>query len=181
MAPLPSPRQGRILMRCYIVMGVTGCGKSTVGSALAQTCGMTFVDGDDLHPPANIEKMASGVPLNDTDRAPWLNEVGQTLAGVRGPVVVGCSALKRKYRDMIRAGAAEPVTFIHLDAERKVFVERLNAREGHFMPPALLDSQIATLEPLQADETGQRIDIALPVEDVVASAAAYIKQTSGKP
>lgn len=166
-------------MRCFVVMGVTGCGKSTVGAALAQACDMTFVDGDDLHPPANIAKMASGVPLDDDDRRPWLGDVGQTLARTDGPAVIGCSALKRAYRDIIRSNASEAVGFIHLDAKREVFAERLQAREGHFMPAGLLDSQIATLEPLGDDEAGQRIDIAQSVEDVVAQAAAYVREKMG--
>jgi len=103
-------------MRCYVLMGVSGCGKSSVGRALSVICDMTFFDGDDLHPQANIDKMSKGEPLTDEDRKPWLQTVGDVLAETPGPVVVGCSALKRIYRDIIRDRVPEPVRFLHLDA-----------------------------------------------------------------
>lgn len=161
-------------MRCFVVMGVSGCGKSSVGAALAGQCAMTFIDGDDLHPRRNIEKMASGVPLDDTDRAPWLAEVGKALASAPGPVVIGCSALKRRYRDIIRIHAGEPVHYIHLAADRAVLARRVNERAGHFMPPALLDSQYAALESLDADESATVINIDAPLDDVIAQAANAI-------
>lgn len=129
-----------------VVMGVAGSGKSAVGAALAQALGHGFCDVDGLHPAANVAKMAAGTPLTDADRWPWLDRVAAELAA-RPPLVMACSALRRAYRDRIRAGAGGPVLFIHLTGPRQVIAERLAARKGHFMPPALLDSQLATLEP----------------------------------
>jgi len=125
----------------FVLMGVSGCGKTSVGQALAAEIGITFFDGDDLHPAENIAKMSRGEPLNDADRAPWLAEVGRVLAGHDGPIAIGCSALKRSYRDIIRDNAAAPVTFLHLAAPRAVLAARVADRPGHFMPPSLLDSQ----------------------------------------
>lgn len=133
----------------YVVMGVSGCGKSHIGAAFAKVIGARFIDGDDLHPEANIEKMGQGIPLNDTDRAPWLDRVGQVL----GPhTVIACSALKRSYRDRIRDCADGPVVFLYLQGQRSTLLDRMNSRSGHFMPPDLLDSQLATLEPPGSDE-----------------------------
>ncbi|MGX9356781.1 gluconokinase [Roseobacteraceae bacterium S113] len=164
-------------MRCYVLMGVSGCGKSSVGGMLAAFCGMQFIDGDDLHPQANVDKMARGTPLDDRDRAPWLARVGQTLARVNGPVVLGCSSLKRRYRDWIRSEVPEPVRFMHLDAPRDVLAARVAKRSGHFMPAALLDSQFATLERLRADELGTEIDIDCTFSDVVTQSETYVRET----
>ena len=161
-------------MRCYVIMGVAGCGKSSVGAELARRRGMRFVDADDLHPPANVAKMASGEPLTDADRAPWLRDVGQTFARAEAPVVIACSALKRSYRDIIRAQLPEPVAFIHLSAPPEVIGPRMQARADHFMPPALLQSQFATLEPLGANETGIEVPIDHPFEVVCDALAAYV-------
>lgn len=158
-------------------MGVSGCGKSSVGLELARLCGVDFIDGDDLHPRANIAKMARGEPLDDTDRAPWLADVGQALARGLSPTVIGCSALKRAYRDIIRAQVPEPVHFLHLHAEREVLEARVAARVGHFMPLSLLDSQFEALERLGGDELGREIDIACPLEEVIAQSQAYLKET----
>ncbi|MEO1025738.1 MAG: gluconokinase [Pseudomonadota bacterium] len=165
------------MMRCYVVMGVSGCGKTSVGQALSIACDMTFIDGDDLHPQANIEKMASGQPLDDSDRKPWLEKVGDALAETSGPVVIGCSALKRAYRDIIRERVPEPVLFLHLDASEQVMQERVNLRVGHFMPPSLLRSQFEALECLAADELGTRIDIELPLHAVVKQTETYVRET----
>ena len=148
----------------YVVMGVSGCGKSTVGAAFAAAIGGRFVDGDDLHPPENVAKMSAGVPLTDADRWPWLTQVGAALTG---NVVVGCSALKRAYRDRIRA-VAGPVRFLHLAGSREVIAARMAARPGHFMPLELLDSQFAALEPLAADEDGVTVDIDQSLDALVA-------------
>lgn len=161
-----------------VIMGVAGCGKSSVGDALAGALTAQYFDGDDLHPPANIAKMSAGTPLNDADRAPWLDTVGQRLAAVDAPILIGCSALKRSYRDRIRRYAGGPVTFLHLNGTRAVIETRMSAREGHFMPVALLDSQFATLEPLQDDELSVIIDIDQPFEGVVADALRGL-QSSG--
>jgi beta-N-acetylhexosaminidase len=149
-----------------VVMGVAGCGKSTVGAALAERLGAEFLDGDSLHPQSNIDKMASGTPLNDDDRAPWLAEIGRRFTASNTALVIACSALKRSYRDLIRGGNPS-VVFVHLHGTRELLNERMNSRPGHFMPASLLDSQLATLEPLQADEAGVVVDIAQPVDDIV--------------
>ena len=154
-----------------VIMGVSGCGKSTVGAALGAALGIPYRDGDDLHPVANVEKMRAGVPLTDADRWPWLDRVADVLRD-EAPVIVGCSALRRVYRDRIRAGAGGPVRFVHLVGSRDVIAARMAARTGHYMPPTLLDSQFATLEPPGPDEAvaveidqplGQMIVALLPV------------------
>lgn len=149
-----------------VVMGVAGCGKSTIGAALAERLGAEFLDGDSLHPQANIDKMASGTPLNDDDRAPWLAEIGRRFPASNSALVIACSALKRSHRDIIRS--ADPsVVFVHLHGTRELLNARMTARPGHFMPPSLLESQLTTLEPLQDDEAGIVVDIATSVEDIV--------------
>lgn len=137
-----------------VVMGVCGAGKSTVGAALAQRMGATFVDSDSLHPQANVEKMAAGNPLTDEDRWPWLGLVGAELTSNHPDgIIVACSALKRAYRDAIRA-KAPAATFVQLKVELPLLQSRMVQRPGHFMPPSLLNSQLETLEPLQPDEAG---------------------------
>lgn len=139
-------------------MGPSGCGKSTIACALAGSLQARFVEGDELHPPANVEKMRSGTPLGDADRVPWLEAVGRALLEEpAGPVVATCSALKRRYRDQLRA-AAGPLVFILPQVSREVLGQRLAARTGHFMPPGLLDSQLADLESLADDEPGIVLD-----------------------
>lgn len=162
-------------MHRFVIMGVAGCGKTSVGLGLAAETGLRFVDGDDLHPPANIAKMSRGVPLDDDDRRPWLADVGRTLADSGTGIAIGCSALKRMYRDWIRAEAGE-VAFIHLSATREVIAGRMAAREGHFMPTALLDSQFAALEPLGLDEVGFALDIDRPLAEVVTLAARFVRK-----
>lgn len=156
------------MKRMIVIMGVAGSGKTTVGKALADVTGIRFLDGDDLHPQENIEKMASGIPLTDEDRWPWLERVGATLADATGHVAVGCSALKRSYRDRIRHRANGPVTFIYLEGSRDLISRRMNEREGHFMPPSLVESQFATLEPPGADEDAVTVDISEPGPRAIA-------------
>ena len=165
--------------RHIVVMGVSGCGKTTIGDLVARELGVRFLDGDSLHPVENVSKMAAGTPLTDEDRWPWLATVGAELAAA-GPagLVLACSALKRSYRDAIRAQAPETV-FLHLHGSRDVLGGRIEGRSGHFMPAALLDSQLATLEPLEADEAGTVVDIAAPVEKVVAAALAGVADQAG--
>jgi carbohydrate kinase (thermoresistant glucokinase family) len=157
-----------------VVMGVAGCGKSTVGAAVAERLGAEFLDGDSLHPQSNIDKMASGTPLNDEDRAPWLAEIGRRFTASNSALVIACSALKRAYRDIIRTGDPS-VFFVHLHGSRELLDERMKARPGHFMPVSLLDSQLATLEPLQADEAGIVVDIAQSVEKIVDRVVAALE------
>ena len=154
-------------------MGVAGCGKSSVGAALAPLLGARYVDGDDLHPPANIEKMRRGQALEDGDRWPWLDAVGARLAAPG--MILGCSALKRAYRTRIAAAAAAPICFIHLAGTRALIGERMAARSGHFMPTALLDSQFATLEPPSADEPAITVDIDQPMALLLAEIMAKLK------
>lgn len=152
-----------------VLMGVAGCGKSSVGAALAAALEMAYLDGDDLHPAANIAKMARGEALGDADRWPWLRLVGQAL---QGGGIVGCSALRRVYRELIEAEAGGGVVFVHLSGSRAVIEARMRARSGHFMPPALLDSQFATLELPGADENAFGVDIDQPLAAVVAEIVA---------
>jgi carbohydrate kinase (thermoresistant glucokinase family) len=156
-----------------VVMGVSGSGKSTVGTGLADALGVPFTDADVLHPAANIAKMAAGIPLTDEDRMPWLALVGIELADAPGGLVIACSALKRSYRDAIRA-AAPGTRFVFLEGSRALLEGRMQHREGHFMPASLLDSQLATLEPLAADEPGVTVSLdANPtVEEIVAALVA---------
>ncbi|ORW92999.1 gluconate kinase [Mycobacterium sp. IEC1808] len=149
-----------------VVMGVSGSGKSTVGAALARRLGVPFIDADTLHPPANIAKMTAGEPLDDDDRRPWLERVGKWLAGHRDGAVASCSALKRKYRDQLRAHCPE-VEFLHLAGSPELIGGRLAARSGHFMPAALLRSQFDALEPLGPDEPGKTVDASQQVEAIV--------------
>ncbi|WP_431280011.1 gluconokinase [Leifsonia poae] len=161
-----------------VVMGVSGSGKSTVGALLAERLGVPFVDGDDLHPEANVAKMASGIPLDDHDRWPWLANVGRTLATATGTgMVVACSALKREYRDAIRAEAPNAV-FVELDGSSDLLGERIGARRDHFMPPTLLASQLAILQPLAADERGVRVPIDGAPGEIARVAAAQLETPS---
>lgn len=149
-----------------VVMGVSGSGKSTVGSALAQRLQVDFLDADSLHSPANVAKMTAGKPLDDDDRYAWLEKVGDWLAAHHDGGVVSCSALKRKYRDQL-CGHCPSVEFLHLDGSPELIARRVTARTGHFMPPGLLASQFDILEPLGADERGVTVDVGLDVEAVV--------------
>jgi carbohydrate kinase (thermoresistant glucokinase family) len=153
-----------------VVLGVSGCGKSSVGEAIARLTSAQFVDGDDLHPEANKAKMGAGIPLDDNDRWPWLDLVGEVLANPEG-AVVACSALKRAYRDRIRSVAPDTV-FVHLIGPRELLWERMTARKNHFMPASLLDSQLAILEPLGADENGVTLPITASVKALAMAALA---------
>lgn len=156
----------------YVIMGVSGSGKTSVGEALSERLGAPYIDGDALHPAANIEKMSAGIPLEDDDRWPWLQRVGETLARTPGTVLIGCSALKRRYRDHIRTAAATPVTFLFLEGGKSLIAERMKSRTGHFMPAKLLDSQFAALEPPQPGESAITVRIDQPLEGIVADSLA---------
>lgn len=161
-------------LTAWVVMGVSGCGKSEVGMRLAQALGARFIEGDRFHPPANVAKMSSGVPLNDADRHGWLQalraEIERAWNAGEG-VVLACSALKRAYRDLLR-GDRGMVRFVHLHGGSGLIAQRMAGRTGHFMPPSLLESQLHDLEPLQPDECGVTLDVREPpsrlVEQVVA-------------
>lgn len=153
-------------------MGVSGCGKSTIGQALADATGLAYVDGDDLHPAANVEKMRQGIPLVDEDRAPWLADCGRRLAAAPWGLILGCSALKAEYRALIRhrAAPAAPI-FVYLHGSRTTLQARLNGRHNHFMPATLLDSQIATLDvPAPMEQA-----ITVSIDQPAAAAAQQIR------
>lgn len=171
MAAVSGPVQNEAVQH-IVVMGVSGSGKSTTGGALAARMGWPFIEGDSFHPAENVAKMRAGTPLNDADRAPWLRALADEFARnqARGQSsVMGCSALKRGYRDILRSGAPR-VRFLHVHGSRAILEDRLSHREGHFFPAALLDSQLGTLEMLGPDEDGAMVDMALSVEDQVALA-----------
>jgi gluconokinase len=152
-------------------MGVSGCGKSTVGALLGRRLGKPFFDGDDFHPAANKEKMGAGIPLTDADREPWLGTLGELLAaqddgGTTVPPIVACSALKRRYRDLLRSYAPD-VVFIHLSGTPATIGARMEARAHEFMPRTLLDSQFAALEELEADEIHLVVDNSQPLDVLV--------------
>jgi carbohydrate kinase (thermoresistant glucokinase family) len=165
--------------RRIIVMGVSGCGKSTVGAALAKALARVFVDGDDLHPQSNRDKMAAGTPLTDEDRLPWLDRVGETLASGDG-AVIACSALKRSYRDRIRNWAPDTV-FIHLTGSEELLAARHKARTNHFMPTSLLRSQLDTLEDLEPTEMGAEVSIDGTEAEVTAAALTALVTLTAKP
>ncbi len=153
-----------------ILMGVAGCGKSSVGAALSAQMGIPYLDGDDLHPALNVTKMAAGHALTDDDRWPWLDLVAQRLH-MDAPIIIGCSALRRAYRDRLRTAGA--VQFVHLAGSRALIGARMAARSGHFMPPALLDSQFATLEIPDATEA-ITVQIDQPLVQIVQDILAQL-------
>jgi len=164
------PRPG--VLNRLVICGVAASGKTTLGAALAVALDWPFVEGDDLHPPANVAKMAAGVPLDDADRAPWLAAIAVRLA-VGGPLIVTCSALKRAYRDRLRA-AAPGLRFVYLGADAALVSARCAARRGHFMPPALIASQFATLQIPGSDEDIVTVAAVLPVAAQVAAVRAAL-------
>lgn len=153
--------------RLIVVMGVAGCGKSTVAEALAARIGAACTDGDSLHPPGNIAKMSAGIPLTDEDRWPWLDAIAAAMRDSRGRQIMACSALRRAYRERLTQGAGEPVYFAFLDGTRELIAARMHERSGHFMPESLLDSQFAALERPAPDEFARAVDIDAPVETIV--------------
>jgi carbohydrate kinase (thermoresistant glucokinase family) len=167
-------RQSASMTVTLVVMGVSGVGKSSVAAELVRRTGWAFVEGDDLHPESNRAKMAAGIPLDDDDRWPWLAKVGGALSRADDTgLVIACSALKRAYRDAILA--EEPTTrFVDLEGSREMLDARLSDRLGHFMPASLLDSQLATLEPLGQDEPGIRVTIDQSPDEVVDEARARL-------
>ena len=164
-----------------VVMGVSGSGKSTVAAGIAEALGLHFIDGDGLHPAENVARMRAGMPLRDEDRWPWLDRIGACLADrAQWPdgVAIACSALKRAYRDRIRA-AAPGVRFVFLEGPAELIRARMAGRVGHYMPATLLESQLQTLEPPGADEPDAlRVSIELPVDAVIAAALRSLRSES---
>jgi carbohydrate kinase (thermoresistant glucokinase family) len=161
-----------------VVMGVSGSGKSTVGRLLAHTLRMPFQDGDELHPPDNIARMAAGVPLTDADRQDWLAAIGKRLAaagGRRDGVVVACSALKRAYRDQLRAVAPD-LRLVYLQGPAPLLAERLAARRDHYMPASMLPSQLAALESPGSDEGAIAVDVAQSPEAIVQAVCRQLRK-----
>lgn len=164
-------------------MGVAASGKSSVASALGEALGLEVIEGDAHHPQSNIDKMAAGIPLTDDDRRPWLETLAE-LVGTRHAAGIGtvlaCSALKRSYRDILRSTIPSDESFvIQLDADADTLRERMTERTGHFMPVSLLDSQLATLEPLQPDERGAVMEVSPPLEVVIQRALTAIRSSAG--
>jgi carbohydrate kinase (thermoresistant glucokinase family) len=164
-------------------MGVSGSGKSTVGAALAQQVKASFLEGDTFHPAANVARMAAGIALTDADRQGWLRTLSDQLALARRDgrdVVLACSALRRSYRDILRSQASD-LALVHLAGTPEVLAQRMAGRRGHYMPPSLLASQLATLEPPQADELALRLDITRPPERLVQDALAWLRSLPHAP
>lgn len=159
-----------------VVMGVCGCGKTTIGQRLAEKLEAAFIEGDELHPASNKDKMATGIPLDDGDREPWLDAIAAKAAALLSEtrcIVVSCSALKRAYRDRLRM-ADKTIKLVHLTGSKAVLQARMNERRGHFMPAGLLDSQLATLQPPEADEVAVNLDIAEQPDRIVERALAFL-------
>jgi gluconokinase len=161
-----------------VVMGVSGSGKSTVAAVLAGRLGVPFEDADDLHPRENVEKMTRGVPLDDNDRWPWLELIGEWLVAHESGGVIACSALKRRYRDQLRHHC-HSVEFLHLEGGRDLIERRQASRPGHFMPASLLTSQFETLEPLAPDERGVVVSVAGSVDEIVDRYLAEVRPEEG--
>lgn len=155
----------------YVIMGVCGAGKSLIGAKLARALDVEFVEGDALHPPENVRRMAAGIPLTDDDRQDWLLAIAARLREAKRAgtgVVISCSALKRRYRDLLRSAGDPDTRFVYLAGSRALLSERMANRRGHFMPPALLDSQLAILEEPSVDEHAWVCDISETPDAIVA-------------
>jgi gluconokinase len=174
--PASRGKSGRSGKLAIVVMGVAGCGKTAVGTALAEAVGARYIEGDRLHPPENVERMTRGEPLTDDLRAGWLDAVGQAVrAAVMGDegAVAACSALKRIYRDRLRR--SEPsLIFVHLALSRAEAFRRVSNRRGHFMPASLVDNQFAILEPPAADETAFSVSAERPIDEIVSAVVDFL-------
>ncbi|MFI5486152.1 gluconokinase [Micromonospora echinaurantiaca] len=162
--------------RHVVVMGVSGAGKTTVARGIAARTGLTFAEADEFHPPANVERMRAGVPLDDAARQPWLRELAAWMAARAAEgvsTVLACSALRRSYRDVLRQGPPQ-VEFVHLDGPAEMIRERLSQRAGHYMPASLLESQLATLEQPDPDEAVLVLDVSLTPEELVEAAVGKL-------
>ena len=159
-----------------VVMGVSGCGKSTVGQQLAATMGVEFLEGDQLHSTENVARMAAGIALTDEDRQGWLEALADRIGNARANeagLVVSCSALKRSYRDTLRQGASD-LLFVYLQGNPELLAARMGSRPGHYMPASLLESQLATLEMPSPDENAQTFDTTLPASAIVTAVVASV-------
>jgi gluconokinase len=175
-AQAPTGAPGSVLP-AIVVMGVAGCGKSAVGIALAATLNAVFIEGDRLHPPENVARMASGEPLTDQLREGWLDAIGERIAASVGKgqgVVAACSALKRSYRERLRVFYPD-IVFLYLEIDPATARRRVASRKGHFMPASLVDSQFAILEPPGQDERALTLDATRPVDEVVAQAMRLMR------
>jgi gluconokinase len=160
-----------------IIMGVTSCGKTSVGEGLAKELNCPFIEGDKLHPAANIAKMSAGTPLTDDDRWPWLEIIGKAMKAERSMgkgVVASCSALKKVYRQKLAQAAETPITFIFLHGSRELLAARMAGRKGHFMPTSLLDSQLKTIEIPGPEENALHLDVALSLDELIARSKEYL-------
>ena len=167
-----------------IVMGVTSCGKTSVGEGLAKELNCPFIEGDRLHPASNIAKMSAGTPLNDDDRWPWLEIIGKAMKAEcdKGHgVVASCSSLKKVYRQKLAEAAERPITFIFLYGSRKLLAARMADRKGHFMPTSLLDSQLKTIEVPGPEENALHLDVALSLDDLINRSKEYLLSQGGRP
>lgn len=166
-------------------MGVSGTGKTELAHRLHHRTGFSFAEGDELHPAYNVQKMSAGIPLTDEDRAPWLADIATwaTEQAAQGKnTIITCSALKKQYRNALRTAlrtAPGRVIFLHLTGSKELIADRMTHRRGHFMPTTLLDSQLATLEPLEAEELGFTLDITPPLDDIAYNAENTLTQTYG--
>ncbi|GLU25748.1 gluconokinase [Brucella sp. NBRC 12950] len=163
-----------------IVMGVSGSGKSTVGEKLAEALHLPFLEGDSLHPKSNVDKMASGIPLQDEDRWPWLYKIGERMAAAEQGLIVSCSSLKRSYRDRLRAAVGGKLAFLFLDGSFEVLHEHMGHRTGHFMPVTMLESQLATLESPVGEPLVFRADVVDPIEKIVAESLEWVRSTNAQ-
>lgn len=179
-----TPAAQAVPPRRVVLMGVSGCGKSTVGEGLAQRLGWRFVEGDGLHPPENVAKMAAGQALDDADRAGWLATLADLLAQAQAAgqgLVISCSALKRSYRERLRSGDPQ-VLFVHLSGSRELIAQRIAARTHRYMPASLLESQFATLQPPTPDEPALSLDVRLPPSALIEAVAQHLQaQTCPSP
>jgi gluconokinase len=176
-----SPLDGRSLPHAIVVMGVAGSGKTTVGKALAERLGFAFRDGDEFHPAQNVEKMRAGIPLDDSDRAPWLKAIAawiDEMRAARRHGIVACSALKRAYREVL-IGERSDVRLVYLKGSQELIAGRMAARRGHFMPASLLASQFATLEEPRDEEDAIVVSIAPEPPEIIEAIVANLRGRSG--
>lgn len=167
------------MSKAIIVMGVSGAGKTSIADLLAKRLGCRFVEGDQLHPAANVKKMADGTPLTDDDRWPWLEIIGRELQSARSAgedIVVTCSALKNIYREKLRSAGGEPLYIVFLKGSPELLASRMGARKGHFMPASLLQSQLATLESPEGEANVVTVDIDATLPEIVEDAIGKLKK-----